>query len=52
MVKGQFVAGDRLALIIFVALSLLGLLLAIIFTIVLNRAEDKADNQRRYASEI
>lgn len=52
MVKNQFVAGDRITLIVFVALSLLNLLLAIIFTIVLNRAEDKADSQRRYTSEI
>ena len=51
MVKNNFVVADRITLIIFVALALLNLLLAIIFTIVLNRADDKADKQR-YTSEI
>lgn len=51
MVKNKFVLNDRVALVVFVALALLNLLLAIIFTVVLNRAEDKADRQR-YTSEI
>ncbi len=51
IVSHAFVAENRLTLIIFVALALLNLLLAIIFTIVLNRADDNADKQR-YTSEI
>ena len=51
IVKNRFVANDRLTLIIFLALSILNFLLAIVFTIVLNHADDKADRQR-YSSEI
>ena len=51
IIKKTFVAGERIALIVFLAVSLLGLLMAIIFTIVLNRADDKAD-RARVSSEI
>ena len=51
MVKGVFVAGDRVALIVFLALSLFMLLLSIIFTVILNRADDRAD-RARVSSEI
>ena len=51
IVKGNFVAGDRVSLIVFLAHALLNLLLAIIFTVVLNRADDKADRQK-FANEI
>lgn len=51
IVKKAFVASDRIALIVFIAVALLGLLLAIIFTVVLNRADDKAD-RARVSSEI
>ena len=52
MVHGVFVANERVALIVFLAISLLALVLAIIFTIILNRADDRADRERRSASEI
>ena len=51
MVKKVFVANERIALIVFIALSLLMLVTAIIFTLVLNRADDKADRERG-SSEI
>ena len=51
VVNNNFVANDRLALIVFLALSILNFLLAIVFSVVVNHAEDKADRQR-YTSEI
>ncbi|MBO4381015.1 MAG: hypothetical protein J5815_02545 [Clostridia bacterium] len=51
MVAGSFVASERVAIIVFLALALFNLLLAIIFTVVFNRADDKEDRQK-YSSEI
>ena len=51
IVKGAFVANDRVAIIVFVALGLLNFLLAFIFTIVLNHKDDK-DERQKYNSEI
>lgn len=51
MVAGNFVASERVAIIVFLALALFNLLLAIIFTVVFNRADDKEDRQK-YSSEI
>ncbi|MBQ9276873.1 MAG: hypothetical protein IJ226_04710 [Clostridia bacterium] len=51
IVNNNFVANDRVALIVFLALSILNFLLSIVFSVVINHAEDKADRQR-YTSEI
>ncbi|MBR4801108.1 MAG: hypothetical protein IK048_05535 [Clostridia bacterium] len=51
VVDGNFVVGERVALVVFVALACLSLLLSIIFTVVLNRADDKAEGQKT-TSEI
>ena len=51
IVNGSFVAAERVGLIVFLAVALLALVVAIIFTVVLNRDDDKADRSRG-SSEI